>query len=157
MPKILIRRAAEQDLPRLVGLLAADRLGAARETPQELDPYRKAFTAINTSPHQILAVAETTGVVVGTVQLSFLQGLAWRGSLRALTEALYVHPDHRGIGIGTTMMGWTIRQARARGCAIMELTSHQSRTDAHDFYTRLGFTHSHAGFKLFLHDTPQTP
>ncbi|MFI1801092.1 GNAT family N-acetyltransferase [Streptomyces sp. NPDC020379] len=157
MPEILMRRAVERDLPQLVGLLAADRLGAGRENPQDLTPYQKAFTIINASPHQMLAVAETAGTVVGTLQLSLLQGLAWRGSFRALAEGVYVHPDHRRTGIGTTMMRWAICQASARGCAVMELTSHHSRTGAHHFYSRLGFTRSHAGFKLFLHDTPKTP
>ncbi len=32
----------------------------------------------------------------------------------------------------------------------MQLTSDKSRTDAHRFYERLGFTASHAGFKLEL-------
>ena len=41
------------------------------------------------------------------------------------------------------MMKWTIERARQRGCHMMQLTSHKSRTDAHRFYEKLGFTKSH--------------
>ena len=47
-------------------------------------------------------------------------------------------------------MRWGIDDARARGAALVQLTSDLRREDAHRFYERLGFTASHAGFKLFL-------
>jgi GNAT superfamily N-acetyltransferase len=48
------------------------------------------------------------------------------------------------------MIGWAIAEARRRGCALMQLTSDKTRTDAHRFYTRLGFVASHEGLKLPL-------
>ncbi|MEU1010787.1 hypothetical protein [Streptomyces sp. NPDC005890] len=36
-------------------------------------------------------------------------------------------------------------RARARGCALVQLTSDKNRADAHRFYTRLGFAPSHEG------------
>ena len=47
-------------------------------------------------------------------------------------------------------MTWVIEQARDRGCALVQLTTDKSRTDAHRFYARLGFTDSHLGMKLAL-------
>jgi GNAT superfamily N-acetyltransferase len=41
-----------------------------------------------------------------------------------------------------------VEQCRARGCSLMQLTTDQSRTDAHRLYVRLGFKPSHLGFKL---------
>lgn len=37
-----------------------------------------------------------------------------------------------------------------RGCALVQLTSDNVRTDAHRFYERLGFVASHTGFKIQL-------
>jgi len=59
--------------------------------------------------------------------------------------------DLRGQGHGTTLISWAIEEARRRNCYLVQLTSNNSRSDAHRFYTRLGFTQSHAGFKLQLH------
>jgi GNAT superfamily N-acetyltransferase len=47
-------------------------------------------------------------------------------------------------------MEWAIEESRNRGCALVQLTSDKTRTDAHRFYERLGFTNSHEGFKLKL-------
>jgi len=49
------------------------------------------------------------------------------------------------------LIEWAIEEARRRNCYLVQLTSNNSRLDAHRFYTRLGFTQSHAGFKLQLH------
>jgi ribosomal protein S18 acetylase RimI-like enzyme len=47
-------------------------------------------------------------------------------------------------------MEWAIEESRTRGCTLVQLTSDKSRTAAHRFYERLGFTNSHEGFKLPL-------
>jgi len=41
-------------------------------------------------------------------------------------------------------------EARARGCAAIELFTHQSRKDAQRFYARLGFAASHVGMRRAL-------
>ncbi|GAB3956589.1 hypothetical protein GCM10027614_69290 [Micromonospora vulcania] len=47
-------------------------------------------------------------------------------------------------------MTWAIDQARARGCALVQLTTDKTRADAHRFYLGLGFVASHEGMKLPL-------
>ena len=95
-------------------------------------------------------VAEAGGAVVGTMQLLFLPGLSRRGALRAQVEAVRVAAPGRGHGLGSAMIRWAISEARRRGCALVQLTSDKSRTDAHRFYARLGFAASHEGMKLPL-------
>jgi len=145
-----VRRAARADVPAIVALLAADQIGASRDGGADLAPYERAFAAIDADPAQVLAVvtAPAGGAVVATLQLTVIPGLARRGSLRGQIEAVRVHEDLRGHGLGEALMTWAIDEARRRGCTLIQLTSDKRREDARRFYERLGFTASHEGFKL---------
>jgi GNAT superfamily N-acetyltransferase len=150
---VLLRTAAEADVPAVVGLLAADQLGATRDGVHDdgdLAAYTAAFRAIDADPAHLLVVAEKDGQIVGTFQLSFLPGLARRGALRAQIEAVRVAANQRGGGLGGAMMTWAIDEARRRGCSLVQLTSDKTRTAAHRFYAGLGFAASHEGMKLYL-------
>ncbi|MFZ0049007.1 MAG: GNAT family N-acetyltransferase, partial [Streptosporangiaceae bacterium] len=87
---VLLRTARREDVPAIVGLIAADQLGATRDGVRDdadLAAYTAAFEAIDADPAHLLLVAESRREVVGTMQLSFLPGLARRGALRAQIEA----------------------------------------------------------------------
>ncbi|MFF0725111.1 GNAT family N-acetyltransferase [Streptomyces sp. NPDC004134] len=150
MTDLAIRHATAADVPAIVAMLADDPLGATRETPDDLAPYEDAFGRIEADPGQHLVVAERDGRVVGTVQLTVIPGLSRRGATRALIEAVRVHREERGGGLGTQLVEWAVEEARRRGCAVVQLTSDATRTDAHRFYERLGFAASHVGFKRML-------
>ena len=150
MVDVEIRPALEQDIPGVVALLADDVLGAGRETPDDLAPYLAAFNRLCGDPNQLLVVAARADAVVGTLQLSVIPGLSRRGRTRSIIEAVRVHRDERGSGLGTTLIEWAIAESGRRGCSLVQLTSDRTRTDAHRFYQRLGFTATHVGFKLEL-------
>ncbi|WP_344173684.1 GNAT family N-acetyltransferase [Pilimelia columellifera] len=144
-----LRRATEADLPAIIGLLTDDPLGAARDDPSRLAPYRAAFTAIDADRSQLLVVAFSPAqALVGVFQLTFIPGLSRGGATRVQIESVRVHTDQRGGGLGAAMMRWAVAEASARGCALVQLTSDRSRADAHRFYRRLGFVDSHLGYKL---------
>ncbi len=147
---VIMRPATAADLPAIVAMLADDVLGAARESPDDLAPYEKAFADIEADPSELLAVATLDGAVVGSLQVSWLPGLSHRGALRAQVESVRVAASVRSRGVGEAMMRWVIDQARARDCVLVQLSTHKTRTDAHRFYERLGFTASHLGYKLPL-------
>lgn len=150
---VVLRRARAGDIPAIVILLAADQLGAARdgvETAGELAAYEAAFRAIDSDPAHVLAVAESGTTIVGTMQLSFIPGLARRGALRAQIEAVRIDEAWRGRGLGAAILAWAISEAQRRGCALVQLTTDKSRIAAHRFYERLGFVASHEGMKLAL-------
>ena len=88
--------------------------------------------------------------IVGTMQLTFIAGLARGGLKRGLIEAVRVAGNHRGEKIGEAMIKWAIEKCRSEGCGIVQLTTDKSRTDAHRFYDRLGFEASHIGYKMML-------
>jgi GNAT superfamily N-acetyltransferase len=145
---LTFRRARRADLPRLLALLADDVLGRNREAAASADPaYAAAFAAIDADPNQQLLVAEADGTVVGMLQVTFIPGLSRQGSWRANVEAVRVAAELRGRGIGSQLMAQAEQLARERGCRLVQLTSDLQRADAHRFYTRLGYSASHAGFK----------
>ena len=152
-PRVVLRSATGDDVAAIVALIAADQLGATRDGVRDeadLAAYTAAFHSIDADPAHLLVVAESGGQAVGTMQLSFLPGLARRGALRAQIEAVRVAEPARGSGLGAAMIGWAIDEASRRGCALVQLTSDKSRTGAHRFYQRLGFVASHEGMKLAL-------
>ena len=150
MSELVYRPATVDDLPAVVAMLADDVLGAARESPDDLAPYRAAFVALDSDPHQHLVVATRDDDVVGTLQLTIIPGLSRRGMLRAQIEGVRVHADERGTGLGAELFRWAISEARRCGAHLVQLTSDTQRPDAHRFYEKLGFSATHVGFKLEL-------
>ncbi|MER6277244.1 GNAT family N-acetyltransferase [Streptomyces sp900105245] len=150
MEDLEIRDATPGDLPAIVAMLADDPLGAQRESPHDLSPYLAALKRLDADPNQHLVVAERAGRVIGTLQLTIIPGLSHQGATRALIEAVRIHSDERGGGLGSRLIEWAVDRSRQLDCVMVQLTSDKSRTDAHRFYERLGFTASHEGFKMRL-------
>lgn len=150
MGDLEIRAATVDDLPAIVAMLADDPLGAQRESPGDLTPYRNALKRLAADPNQHVVVAVREGRVIGTLQLTIIPGLSHKGATRALIEAVRIHADERGSGLGGRLIEWAIDTSRRLDCQMVQLTSDKTRTDAHRFYERLGFTASHEGFKLRL-------
>ncbi|EHN78745.1 GNAT family acetyltransferase [Streptomyces sp. NRRL WC-3753] len=150
MGDLEIRPTAAEDIPAVVAMLADDPLGAQRESPGDLGPYMAAFERLRADPNQHLVVAVREGRVIGTLQLTIVPGLSRRGAVRSIVEGVRVHGDERGSGLGTQLIEWAIDESRRQGCHLVQLTSDKTRTDAHRFYERLGFSASHTGFKLQL-------
>lgn len=146
---VAFRRATRNDLPAIVALLADDALGATREVALG-NSYAAAFDRIDADPNQLLAVADRDGQVVGTLQLTFTQGLSRGGAIRGQIEAVRIASDLRGQGIGQQMIEWAVATCRSHGCAMVQLTTDKTRVDAHRFYDRLGFEQSHLGYKMVL-------
>ncbi|QIG92712.1 MULTISPECIES: GNAT family N-acetyltransferase [unclassified Bradyrhizobium] len=152
MTSIAFRQARRADLPAIIALLADDVLGQQREDASSPpNPrYIDAFDTILADPNQLLVVATADDEVIGTLQLTFIPGLARLGAWRGQIEAVRIAETHRSSGVGQQMFEWAIAQCRARGCNLVQLTTDKARPDAHRFYERLGFTGSHIGYKLML-------
>ncbi|MFD8027754.1 GNAT family N-acetyltransferase [Streptomyces sp. NPDC059717] len=150
MGDLEIRPVVTDDVSAVVAMLADDPLGARRESPDDLTPYLNALERVNGDPNQHLMVAVRDGRIVGTLQLSIIPGLSRRGATRSIVEAVRIHADERGSGLGIQLLQWAIDESRRQDCQLVQLTSDVSRTDAHRFYERLGFEASHMGFKLAL-------
>ncbi len=150
--EIQFRAATEADLVAIVDMLADDEIGRTRELPGEplAKSYTMAFRAMHEDPKHILAVAVDIDTVVGTLQVSFIPGMARTGMWRGQIEAVRIAPAYRNGGLGREMFEWAIAQCRERGCGLVQLTTDKGRPDAHRFYESLGFEASHEGYKLRL-------
>lgn len=144
------RKATIQDLSAIVEMLADDPLGQHREefTSPLPDSYVDAFKTIDADPMQELVVLELEEKIVGTMQLTFLQYLNYRGGVRLQIESVRIHREHRGKDLGTKMFQWAIQRGRERGVHVVQLTSDKQRPEAIKFYEKLGFKATHEGFKL---------
>lgn len=149
---VAFRNARPDDLRAILELIDGEKVDSTRERLENPLPavYAAAFAAIESDPNQVLLVGEIEGQVVASLQLTFIPGIANQGAWRAQVETVRVAKDLRGRGIGETMMRHVIALANARGCNLLQLTSHKARREAHDFYRRLGFVASHEGMKLKL-------
>ena len=148
---ITIRHARRDDVGVIVAMLADDPLGSARERLEDPLPaaYFRAFEALEHASHIQLVVAEDEdGAVIGCLQLCILPGLSSQGASRGLIEDVRVAAHCRSRGVGEKIVQWAVAEARAKGCALVELLTHNTRVDAQRFYARLGFQPSHVGMTL---------
>lgn len=150
------RSARRDDLEAIVALLAADPLGAQRESLGTPLPgcYARAFEAIDRDPNNELVVACRDGALVGVMQVTFIPNLTYSGGWRALIEGVRVEQGARSQGAGRAMIEWAVARARERGCRLVQLTTDKTRPDAVRFYERRGFVASHEGMKLHLGGRP---
>jgi ribosomal protein S18 acetylase RimI-like enzyme len=149
--KVTIRPARRDDVGFIVAMLADDPLGGPRERIEDPLPrsYFAAFERLASDPNIQLVVAEDgEGAVVGCLQLCILPGLSSQGASRGLIEDVRVASHRRSRGIGEQLVQWSVTEARARGCKVVELLTHHTRVDAQRFYERLGFARSHVGMTV---------
>lgn len=146
-----VRKATKNDISYIVAMIADDELGKQRENfknplPEE---YLIAFENINADDNQELIVVENENAeIIGTLQLSFIQYLTYRGGIRAQIEAVRIRKDQRGLGIGKTLFQWAINRAKERKAHLLQLTTDKKRPKAIQFYEDLGFKATHEGMKM---------
>lgn len=147
---INLRPARRDDIAAIIAMLADDHLGRARERLENPLPalYYAAFERLSADPNIQLMVAEEGAQVVGCLQLCILPGLSSQGASRGLIEDVRVASDRRSRGIGEKLVQWAVGEAQAKGCRLVELLTHHTRTDAQRFYERLGFVRSHVGMTM---------
>lgn len=140
----LMREAAEDDLPAVLGLYAQP----AVDNGQVLtfDEAKCLMGQFRLYPSYRLwvaceAAADATGrdEVVGSYALLIMHNLAHQGTPSAIVEDVVVCAERQGQGIGQQMMQHAQEQARVAGCYKLVLSSNQKRERAHAFYESLGF------------------
>lgn len=145
------RKATKKDVTKIVEMIADDELGKTRENYKVPLPneYLIAFENIIADSNQELIVLENENFeIIGTLQLSFIQYLTYRGGIRAQIEAVRIRKEKRGLGIGKIMFKWAIDRAKKRNAHLLQLTTDKKRPKAIKFYESLGFKATHEGMKM---------
>lgn len=84
-------------------------------------------------------VAILAGVPAVALALITLRTNVWYDGKVALLDELYVVPELRGQGIGSSVIGALMTIARDRGVDLIEINVDEGDVDAQRFYERHGF------------------
>lgn len=113
------------------------------------DAFRRGFAANLQDPlfHCQLAMRDGQPLGLITLHLQFhLHHVNWIAEI----QELVVMAQARGLGVGKRLLAWAESEARRAGAEMIELSTSQSRLDAHRFYEREGFRASHLRFTKAL-------
>ena len=130
---------------------AVSRLIEALGYPCDVAEAERRIRRVNASPRQALVVAEMRDQVCGLLSLDFMFYLPL-GRESCRITALVIDEHCRKHGIGREMLRYAESAARREGSARIELTTAESRTDAHEFYRRCGFEQASLRFVKRLGD-----
>ena len=107
------------------------------------------FRAALARPDADALVAEDGGVLVGFSSV-YVDIVSIRFGPRCWLQDLVVTAARRSTGVGGLLLDASAAWARARGCTHLELTSANTRKDAHRFYVAAGMAQSSLCFSLPL-------
>jgi GNAT superfamily N-acetyltransferase len=93
------------------------------------------FEALPDAPPKALWVADCGGRILGSVFVAPFEGSAETAQLRML----YVEPEARGQGLGTTLVRQVVSFARDKGYRRVKLWTQENLTAARRIYAAAGF------------------
>ena len=96
--------------------------------------------ALAADPHTYLLVCEVDGMVCGTVLLTLCLDAMYGHQPYGVLENVVVAEAQRGQGIGEQLMAHVEALCCQHDCSKMMLLSTASRTQAHRFFERQGFS-----------------
>ena len=134
---LAIRPAEDGDAQDLFGLLSlcfAEYPGCFVDPHDDLKDLRAPGSSFTGEGSAFWVVEDGRGRVCACVAVDFPEGGA------AELHRLYVRPDQRGRGLGSSLVRRVERHARERGAGRMFFWSDTRFTDAHRLYARLGYS-----------------
>lgn len=148
----IIRDATEADLPAILEIYndaVANTTAIWNDTQVDLANRRTWFEARGARNFPVL-VADLDGEVAGYV--SYGDWRAFDGFRHTVEHSVYVHPDHRGVGLGRDMMRALIRVAGERDVHVMIACVEAGNAASIRLHESLGFrnvgTFSEVGTKF---------
>jgi GNAT superfamily N-acetyltransferase len=136
MPDVYIRRARNDDADRVASLLT--QLGYPTR-PEDVPSRLSRMTSDD--PRTTVFVAEQDATVVGLATAHIVHVLNRPADVIWLTT-LVVDETVRGSGVGRALVDAVAGLGADAGCEWLSVTTHERRSDAHEFYRRIGFEHT---------------
>lgn len=139
---LLIREPKSSDAPALVGLLAEMGFPASEaEITERLEAFQRRG--------EKAWVATRGGQTLGLITVHITPVLH-RPKPVGRVMVLVVADGHRGQGLGRALMDKAEDHLARAGCGLVELTSNIKLTEAHAFYTTLGYEMTSYRFRKLI-------
>ncbi|MCA1993641.1 MAG: GNAT family N-acetyltransferase [Coleofasciculus sp. S288] len=131
-PQVLIRLAESGDAKSIA--LLCQQLGY----PTSEQNVQERFKLIKNNQEHVLYIAYLPNqLIVGLIHVYI-----WKSLLigrRAEIDALIVHSDFRGRGVGQLLIQHAEQWVKEQGCDTIQVRSNTVRQQAHRFYEKLGY------------------
>jgi L-amino acid N-acyltransferase YncA len=137
--EIAIRDAREQDLPDLLAIYNEVLLGSAAiwsDEPRTMTVHHAWFTERSARGLPILVLAAPDRVLGYS---SYGPFRAWSGYDRTVESSIYLAPESRGKGLGTTLLSALIERARTQGYHVMIAGIDTDNAASIRLHEKLGF------------------
>ncbi|MDO1581485.1 GNAT family N-acetyltransferase [Rhizobium oryzicola] len=148
----VIRDAVEADLPAIMDIYndaVANTTAIWNETQVDLENRRHWFAARQAREFPVL-VADINGQVAGYA--SYGDWRAFEGFRHTVEHSVYVHHDHRGAGLGKTLMQALIARAGESNIHVMVACIEAGNAASIALHEKLGFqlvgVHRQVGIKF---------
>lgn len=128
----IIRNAVAGDAAALVPLYAD--LGYPSSGDEMM---RRLARVLADDNHRVLVACDAAGAVIGCVHIGRLMSLD--ADLAGQILGLVVAEKTRRLGVGRALMAEAEKWAQAKQCVKVILRSSVRRTEAHQFYERIGY------------------
>jgi GNAT superfamily N-acetyltransferase len=134
---VRLRAATRDDVPVIAELIRGLARYEKLEDQVEMTEKLLAAGLFGERPYAEVVVAEEDGIALGFA-LFFHNFSTFLGRPGIYLEDLFVLPEHRGRGIGRTLLAHLARLAVERGCGRLEWAVLDWNRDAIGFYESLG-------------------
>jgi len=138
------------DTPRVATVPEAATVARLLDTfNREYDTPTPGTAVLATRLGRLLAGGDVIALLTGdpavAVALLTLRPNVWYDGPVALLDELYVAPELRGRGLGSTLLTTAEAVTRQRGGELLEINVDGDDTDARRFYERYGYVNSEPG------------
>ena len=138
MKETIVREAKEEDLAALEALVGELLEAVGKEEGLDREGAAEKCRLLVRDPRSYVLVAQVEGEIVGFINFTTRSTILHaKGS--GLIDELVVSRDHRGGGIGGTLIEAAIAKCRELGCGEVEVSTERSNLKGREFYKKHGF------------------
>src|SRR3989338_4367015 len=129
-----IRKASKKDINEILSLLYQLQRPKPKTRSESLAFRKRIYQYLDEKDKKIIVAEDSK--IVGMVSMMFLPRLN-RTKLELYIPEMVVSKDHRGSGIGKSLMESCVKIAKKKKCFRIRLESGNKRKEAHQFYKKI--------------------